>query len=196
MAAVFLTDAYAGSYALKTGRNHAILVKTHSDGGTVMHTLNLDIFKAFHSDWALLTAGDPKDYNTMTISWGGLGTLWSRSVATVYVRPCRYTYEYMEKNQYFTLSFYTDAYKPDLKLLGTRSGRDGDKVAMTSLTPVPAGESTTFAQAKMTLLCRKLYAQELDAAAIPAEIAETQYGNEAPHKMYIGEVVSILGREE
>jgi len=161
-----------------------------------MQSLKLDIFNVFHTDWALLTAGKPENYNTMTISWGGLGTLWSKSVATVYVRPCRHTYQYMESNDYFTVSFFTDAYKSDLKLLGTRSGRDGDKVALTALTPVSAGESTTFAQAKRTLLCKKLYAQDLDASAIPDDILQVQYGTETPHRMYIGEVVSILGQEE
>lgn len=160
-----------------------------------MKSLNLDIFRAFHSDWALLTAGNPKEFNTMTISWGGLGTLWGKSVATVYVRPCRHTYGFMEKNDYFTVSFFTDVYKPDLTLLGTQSGRDGDKVSRTCLTAVPAGESTTFAQAKVTLLCKKLYGQDLDPAAIPADILEKQYGTETPHKMYIGEVIDILEQE-
>ena len=160
-----------------------------------MESLNLDIFRAFHSDWALLTAGNITNYNTMTISWGGLGTLWGRSVATVYVRPCRHTYEYMENNEYFTISFYADAYKSDLKLLGTMSGRDGDKVAKTALTPVSAGESTTFAQSKLTLLCKKLYAQDLDAASIPEDIRIANYGDAAPHKVYIGQVIEIL-REE
>lgn len=160
-----------------------------------MHALNLDIFNAFHTDWALLTAGTPDHFNTMTISWGGLGTLWGKSVATVYVRPCRYTYEYMENNEQFTVSFFTEEYRPDLKLLGTRSGRDGDKVAMTSLTPVSAGESTGFAQAKLTLVCKKLYAQAMDAAAIPEDIMQAQYGSAEPHKLYIGEVIAILNRE-
>lgn len=160
-----------------------------------MHSLKLDIFKAFHSDWALLTAGTPDCYNTMTISWGGLGTLWGKSVATVYVRPSRYTYDFMEKNDFFTVSFYPDSYKEDLKLLGTKSGRDGDKVSETSLSPVPAGESTTFDQAKITLLCRKLYGQDLDPNAIPQDILEKQYGNATPHKMYIGEVIAVLGQE-
>jgi len=160
-----------------------------------MQSLNLDIFKAFHLDWALLTAGNPEHYNTMTISWGGLGTLWGKSVATVYVRPSRYTYGFMEENEYFTVSFYTDAYKNDLKLLGTESGRDGDKVSKTALSPVAVGESTTFAQARLTLLCKKLYGQDLDPNAIPAGILDAQYGNATPHKMYIGEVIEILEQE-
>ena len=157
-----------------------------------MQTLNLDIFKAFAGDWALLTAGTADNFNTMTISWGGLGTLWNKSVATVYVRPCRHTYGYMEENEYFTVSFYSDAYKEDLKTLGTLSGRDGDKVAKTALTAVPAGNSVSFAQAHTTLVCRKLYAQAMDPAAIPADIMDRMYGGETPHKIYIGEITEIL----
>lgn len=157
-----------------------------------MQSLNLDIFKAFGSNWALLTAGSIEDFNTMTISWGGMGTLWNKSVATVYVRPSRHTYEYMERNKYFTVSFYPDAYKTDLKTLGTLSGRDGNKVAKTALIPICAGNSVSFSQAEITLVCKKLYAQDMDPAAIPADILKNMYGEQTPHRTYIGEVVDIL----
>lgn len=157
-----------------------------------MQSLNLDIFKAYNSDWALLTAGTLSDFNTMTISWGGMGTLWNKSVATVYVRPCRHTYGYMEENEYFTVSFFPQSYKPDLRTLGTLSGRDGDKVAKTALQPVAAGNSVSFAQASCTLVCKKIYAQDMDPSAIPADILKSMYGEETPHKIYIGEVLEIL----
>ena len=157
-----------------------------------MESLNLDVFNTFHKDWALLTAGDLTDYNTMTVSWGGLGTLWNKRVATVYVRPCRHTYSYMEKSEYFTVSFYPEEYRKDLSTLGTLSGRDGDKVAKTSLTAVAAGDGVTFVQAKRTLLCRKLYAQDMDPNAIDQAIMASSYRSEPVHRMYIGEVVQIL----
>lgn len=157
-----------------------------------MQTLELDIFKAYGADWALVTAGDLTDYNTMTVSWGGLGTLWGKSVATVYIRPNRYTYGYMEKNELFTVSFYPAEYKKDLSTLGTFSGRDGDKVAKTSLTPVEAEGSVTFAQASRTLVCRKLYAQDMDLSAAPQDVRERFYASEPMHRMYIGEVIGIL----
>lgn len=157
-----------------------------------MGSLQVDVFNAFHTDWALLTAGSLKDYNTMTVSWGGLGTLWNKSVATVYVRPNRYTYQYMESNDYFTVSFYPEEYRKDLALLGKLSGRDGDKVAKTTLSPVNLGDSVTFAQARRTLLCRKLYAQDLDPKVIPQEVMDSAYVKEPVHRMYIGEVIQIL----
>lgn len=157
-----------------------------------MQALELDIFSAFEKDWALLTAGTPGHFNTMTISWGGLGTLWGKSVATVYVRPSRHTWQFMENSDYFTVSFYPTDFRKALTTLGTLSGRDGDKVAKTDLTPVPAGESVTFAQAHTTLLCHKLYAQDMDPAALDTQLREKIYGDEPLHRMYIGEVVQIL----
>ena len=85
-----------------------------------------EIFSQFDKKWALLTAGDKENFNTMTISWGGLGTLWGRPVATTYVRTSRYTHDYMDQNDYFTVSFYPEEYKPVLGVLGSKSGRDMD----------------------------------------------------------------------
>ena len=151
-----------------------------------------EVFKVYNKDWALLTAGTVDNYNTMTISWGGLGTIWNKDVVTVYVRPNRYTYGFMEKNEYFTVSFYSDEYKKDLGVLGTLSGRDGDKVAKTKLTPVAAEGSTTFRQAKATLLCRKIYSQDMAVENMPQEAVEKFYTEEPAHRMYIGEVVGII----
>lgn len=151
-----------------------------------------DIFAQFHRRWALFTAGTPADYNTMTISWGGMGTLWGKPVVTVYVKPIRHTYGYMERSGFFTVSFYPEACRNDLLTLGTKSGRDGDKVALTGLTPRVLENGVTFAQAETTLVCRKLYAQDLALEAMPREVAESVYAVEAPHRMYIGEVVEIV----
>lgn len=152
----------------------------------------VDPFKIFDKEWALLTAGDIGDFNTMTISWGGLGTLWGRRVATVYVKPIRYTHEFMERSGYFTVSFYPEVSRKALALLGTLSGRDCDKVARAGLTPRALQGAVTFAEARATLLCRKIYRQDLDTAAMPPEVVRAVYAAEAPHTMYIGEVVDIL----
>lgn len=157
-----------------------------------MKSLNIDPFKLYNNEWALVTAGNMDDYNTMTISWGGVGTIWGKSVVTVYIKPIRHTYGYVEKNEYFTVSFFPDEYHEDLVLLGSRSGRDGDKVAQTKLTPAEIGGSVGFKEAKLTFLCKKLYAQDLDGSKIPTEALERFYVGEAPHRMYIAEVVDII----
>ena len=157
-----------------------------------MNDLSLKVFEAFHSDWALVTAGTLENFNTMTIGWGGLGTLWSRDVATVYVKPCRYTHDFMEKSDFFTVSFFPEDYKKDLALLGRKSGRDGDKVAETALTPVSVDASVGFKEASLTILCQKIYWQDLEKATMPAEVIADYYTEEAPHTMYIGEVLKVL----
>ena len=151
-----------------------------------------DSFTIFDKEWALLTAGTSGHYNTMTISWGGLGTLWGKSVATVYVKPVRYTHEFMEQSEYFTVSFYAEEYRSALSLLGSLSGRDGDKVAKAGLTPRALHDAVTFQEARVTLVCRKIYRQDLDTAQMPAEVVSSYYAEEAAHTMYIGEVVDII----
>ena len=154
---------------------------------------NTEIFNQFDKKWALLTAGTPNDFNTMTISWGGMGTLWGRPVVTVYVRPNRHTYGYINANDYFTVSFYPEAYRKDLGVLGSLSGRDGDKVAKTDLTPAEVAHGVTFKEAELTFVCRKLYVQDMDGAAIAPEVMAECYSGEPVHRMYIGEVVEVLG---
>ena len=153
---------------------------------------NVDSFGIFDKDWALVTAGAEGNYNTMTISWGGLGTLWSKSVATVYVKPIRYTHKFMEENDYFTVSFFPEEYRKALGILGTLSGRDCDKVKEAGLTPRFLEKSVTFKEATVTLLCKKIYRQDLDALAMPQDVIKSYYETEAPHTMYIGEVVDII----
>lgn len=154
--------------------------------------LDENVLQIFNSDWALVTAGDKNKFNTMTIGWGGLGTLWSKPVATVYVKPCRYTHEFLEKNEYFTVSFYDGKYKKALGLLGTKSGRDCDKVAESGLTPRFLPNGVTFDEAYVTLVCRKIYRQDMDLNAIPQFAVDRYYLNEAPHTMYVGEVTQII----
>lgn len=153
--------------------------------------LKTDIFGLFDKEWALLTAGTREKYNTMTISWGGAGTLWGKPVVTVYVKPVRYTHQFMEANGFFTVSFYPEKYRKSLMILGSESGRDGDKAAKAGLSPKYLENAVTFAEAHTTLLCRKLYRQDLDLNAVPPE-AMVHYRTEAPHTMYIGEVVDII----
>lgn len=159
-----------------------------------------DVFSLFDRQWALVTAGGPGGFNTMTISWGGLGTLWSLPVAAVFVRPSRYTHEFMEREPLFTVSFFGPEHKKELGLLGTLSGRDCDKVGMTGLTPVPidcaAGRTMGFAEAELTLVCRKLFSQDMEKALLDPAVAADNYGeNEPAHTVYIGEAVEVIEKQ-
>lgn len=155
-------------------------------------TFETDIFSQFDKKWALLTAGSIDNFNMMTISWGGFGTLWNKPVATVYVRTSRYTHDYMEDNDYFTISFYPDQYKEMLGVMGSKSGRDMDKMKDSGITATDASGSVTFEEAEVTVVCKKLFRQELAVENIPADLAERLYAGDAPHDMYIGEVVDII----
>lgn len=151
-----------------------------------------DIFAQYDKKWALLTAGNKDKFNTMTISWGGLGTIWNKPVATVYVRSSRYTHEFIDNNEYFTVSFYPEDYKKVLGVLGSKSGRDMDKINDSGLTAKVLDKSVTFEEAEVTLVCKKLMMQPLEVKNMPEDIAKQFYGADAPHDMYIGEVVEIL----
>ena len=149
-------------------------------------------FELFNKDWALLTAGSFEDHNSMTISWGELGTLWNRKVATVYVKPCRYTYQFMEKNDYFVLSYFDEEYREGLKVMGSTSGRDIDKDKESKLTPIDYHGVTIYKEAKMTLICKKIYHNDLILENIPNSEVNRHYKEEKPHRMYIGEVVEVI----
>ena len=146
----------------------------------------------FQHDWALVTAGSMESHNTMTIGWGGLGTLWRKPVCTVYVKPCRYTHSFMDANEYFTVSFYDEEHRNALSVLGTKSGRDSDKEAEAGFVAVPCGESVTFKQAKTTLLCKKIYRQDMILDTMPADAIERFYTEEAPHTIFVGEVIEVI----
>ena len=156
-----------------------------------MEKLCNDMLDLFSKKWALVTAGKAGHYNTMTIGWGSLGTLWSKPVCNVYVKPIRYTYDFLEQYDYFTITFFDEEYKNDLMLLGTKSGRDGDKVALTSLTPVFDEYGVSFKEAVCTIVCKKIYYQDLDVSVMGKDIIDKYYVSEEPHRMYIGEVIQI-----
>ena len=154
-------------------------------------------FQLIDKDWMLITAGSATDFNTMTASWGGLGSLWHRHVAFAFVRHQRYTYQFMEKAEAFTLSFFAEQYREALRFCGTNSGRDVDKIKATGLTPVTSSAETIyFQEARLVLLCRKIYAQDLAKSyfTVP-EIATKIYTAGDFHRLYIGEITTALIRE-
>ena len=143
-------------------------------------------------DWALLTAGEKGNYNTMTVSWGMLGELWGKDVVTVFVRPQRYTYEFMEKYDNFTLSFFGSEYRRVLSFCGSKSGRDLDKAKETGLTPVETDNgSIAFEQSRLTLECRKLYKDNMTAEKFLDKDLLQWYGAKGGfHDVYVVEITN------
>lgn len=153
-------------------------------------------FAMFDRDWALVTAGDLDSFNSMTVSWGSAGTLWNKPVIMVFIKPVRYTAEFMERNEYFTVSTYTDEYRSALSLIGSRSGRDSDKIAKSGLTPVAAGKSVTYREASRTFLLKKIYQAPFDAGAVPEFAHDLFYAEEDEHIIFIGEVIDVIEGEK
>ncbi len=153
-----------------------------------------NMLEAIGKEWMLVTAGTPDKFNAMTASWGGVGVLWGKPVAFVFIRPERYTYEFIERGDHLTLSFLGEAHRDILKTCGTLSGRDTDKVAATGLEPVftPEG-NVSFRQARLTLECRKLYADDIRPERFTdPELLTRWYGSHGGfHRMYIVEIEHV-----
>ena len=159
--------------------------------------LTPEIFSVFRRQPPLLTAGDRESCNTMTIGWCQLGSLWSIPVCTVYVRPERYTYEFTEKHDYFTVSILPVELKKLMGYCGSKSGRDTDKIRDCGLTLCyGAGDAPFFDESQWVLVCEKLYAQDLapEHMVVPGPI-EKYYGAYGGwHRSYIGRVVEVYRR--
>lgn len=160
-----------------------------------LYAIKDNTFKLIADDWMLVTAGTIGDFNTMTASWGTFGELWHRKIATCFIRPNRYTYQFTEKSDRFTLSFFTEQYRDALNFCGTKSGRDVDKMAATGLTPVETvSGSVYFAEARLVLECRKIYIHDLDPGLFVDPSIEKEYPKKDYHRMYIGQIESCLMR--
>jgi flavin reductase (DIM6/NTAB) family NADH-FMN oxidoreductase RutF len=153
------------------------------------------------SAWMLITAGDvskdKSNWNTMTASWGGLGVLWGRNVAFMFIRPSRHTYHFANSSALFTLSFFDESYRKALELCGEKSGRDIDKASEAGLTPIVFGSGLAagavgFKEAKEIIVCRKLYTHDFEPSKFldPASI-EKSYNGSDYHRMFIGEILSL-----
>lgn len=159
-------------------------------------TLQFNPFDKISRQWMLVTAGDEERSNTMTASWGGVGIMWGKPVATVYIRPQRYTKEFVDGNGYFTLSFIPEEHRRALNVCGSVSGRDvKDKWQEAGLHPYKIGETTGVEEAEEIFVCRKLYAQEMRPECfIDGECDTKWYPDKDYHTMYIAEIVKVLRR--
>ncbi len=158
-----------------------------------------DAFQLIGQEWMLITAGDSASYNTMTASWGGIGWLWNKPVAFIFVRPERYTHEFIEKNDRLSLSFFSEDYKPALQICGTKSGRDGDKVKEAGLSPKQLASGVmTFDEARMVLDCKKLFKTEMtEAAFVDKELLSRWYHDQPGgglHTIYVVEIEGVYAK--
>lgn len=157
-------------------------------------------FNLIGDEWMLVTAGNElSGCNTMTASWGHLGCLWGHNDPTVviYLRPSRYTKNFVDEEPYFTLCVMDKSFKKQMAYLGSVSGRDEDKIAKAGLTPVYADNSVYFQEAKLVLVCKKLYASELqESGFFYQDTIDESYPQRDFHTMYVGKIEKVLVRDD
>ena len=145
----------------------------------------------FDDKWCLITAGTKESYNTMTASWGAMGELWNKDVCFIFIRPQRYTLEFTEREEYFTLSFFGEEYKKALAFCGRNSGRDCDKAKETGLTPMEIDGGMSFEESETVIVCKKLFYQDIDPEGfVDKAIDGVCYPEKDYHRMYVGEVIA------
>lgn len=158
--------------------------------------LQFNPFTKIGKEWLLITAGNRTKHNTMTASWGGLGIMWGKNIATVYIRPQRYTKEFVDANDTFTLAFFKEEHRKALNICGTKSGKDCDKEAEAGLTPYYIDETTAFEEADLIFVCKKQYHQEmLPECFDEKENDEKWYPKKDYHVMYMAEIEKVLVKE-
>ena len=151
-------------------------------------------FMAIGQEWMLITAGSAEKFNTMTASWGAWGILWHRPVVFCFVRPTRYTYEFMETSDKFTLSFFDGIHKDALNLCGTKSGRAVNKVKEAGLVAWPKDGWVAFEQARLIVACQKIYFQQIDPKHFLDASVDENYPQNDYHRMYVGQVQRVWQR--
>ena len=165
-------------------------------------TAELDgVFDLIGKEWMLITAKGRDEagnevVNTMTASWGGFGFLWHRPVAFCFVRPQRYTYRFTEQAERFSLTFFEEKYREALRLCGTKSGRDMDKFEAAGLTPVEIDGVPAVREARLTLICRKLYIDTLKEEGFVDKTVLKNYAAGDYHRVYVVEIEQILESED
>jgi flavin reductase (DIM6/NTAB) family NADH-FMN oxidoreductase RutF len=161
------------------------------------NSLKLNINYLWEKQWMLLTCGDfkVKHFNVMTVAWGSIGNIWYKPFVQVVVRPTRYTYEFMEQYNSFTLSAFPENQRNRLNFLGSRSGRDTNKIERSGLTPVASTriEAPAFAEAELVFECQKIYWDDLNPDNFIAQNIKKHYPLKDYHRIYFGEILVIYG---
>lgn len=147
----------------------------------------------FADNWFVVTAGNDTSFNQMTISWGALGHIWQSPSATIYIRDSRHTFGYLNSNQYFTLCAFDEEYRDKVQYIGSHSGRDGDKIAATGLTPMTTElGNVCYEEARLVIECEKVYTSDIVPIDIMDDKIRVSYdGGEGQHRMFIGRIVNV-----
>ncbi len=157
--------------------------------------LELNPFTKIGKDWALVTAGSKKKSNTMTVSWGGFGVLWGKNVAFIFIRDSRYTKEFVDDGDFFSVTFFDGNYKEALSYCGSHSGREENKIAEAGLTLAYKLGIPYVDEGSLVILCQKMAAVPIteEHFLIP-DIKEKWYADHDMHTMYVAEIIDVMAR--
>lgn len=162
-----------------------------------VYDLDKNAFQMIGKDWFLICAGDEKSSNCMTASWGQMGVMWNKPVFTCVIRPQRYTFEFVEKNDIVAICFFDDVYRASLTFCGRNSGRDVDKLDVTGFEPIYDSGAVYYKQARLVLICRKIYVNDIkEEKFLDKNICESAYPNKDYHRSYTLEVLKVLKNED
>ena len=157
--------------------------------------LEINPFVKLGKDWALVTTGNKTKCNTMTVSWGGLGVIWNKNVVYIFIRDSRYTKEFLDNGEFFSLSFFDKSYRSALAYCGAYSGRDENKFEKANLTPAFRHSIPYPDEANLVLLCRKMVAVPMPKDVLTDKsIIDTFYKDGDMHTMYVGEIIEVMAR--
>ena len=158
---------------------------------------NENPFTLFKKDAALMTVGTLADHNTMTVGWGTLGILWRNEIAIAYVKPTRYTFEYMDKTDTFVFAWFDDSEKSKdiLKFCGTKSGRDYDKDKECNLTPIEIDGGIGYEEARLLIVCEIIYEDQFKEEEMRDISYMSIYPDNLLHHRYIGRIKGIYYKE-
>lgn len=158
--------------------------------------LTMNPFTKIGKEWLLITAGNEEKCNTMTASWGAMGVMWGKNAVTVYIRPQRYTKEFVDKEDTFTISVLSQQYRKALNYCGTVSGKGMDKIKEAGLTPCYVEGTAGIAEAEMIMVCRKMYHDNIKPECFDETANDGRwYPEKDYHTMYIAEVIKVLVKE-
>ena len=157
--------------------------------------LNVNPVTMFSDGWAILTAGSKNDCNGMTVSWGAIGEIWGKAAMFVFVRPQRYTHDFCDKSDYFTVSCFGGKEREALSFFGSKSGRDYDKFRETGLTAKADGDYVYCDEAELVFLCKKSAKTILQPENFFDSAINDCYKANDYHDIYVGEIVKVLVKE-
>ena len=157
--------------------------------------VNENFIKMIGDDWYLIGAINDASSNMMCASWGMIGNLWNKPVMNVYVRPSRYTYEFIEKAETFSCSFFDESYRKELTFCGRNSGRNLDKAKECAFDCETIENAPVFNQAKLTIICRKIASYDIHSSQFIDKSIQNNYKNNDYHRVYTGEILKVLINE-